>query len=664
MARAILSLEGDPAQLRSVLSGLRSDSRTTAEAVRGDFQKMGEAASQAYRRMAGAAARNRAKVVEEEQRITDAVTSGAQRRKTIAEAEGNYRTNAARQAETAAVRAEQMSTAVTVRESRRRTQTLRSEANERQRIAREWGRRGEAAAGRIMSAGGQIYGMVTGERPRAASIQRSVGNAVYQAGGNFADVQATTGAVQRFARERGLDATELASALQGAQTEFSVLGNSRTSAADRNRNLEQFLQSAALGQSTGNDVGEFTRLAGLFNDSGITGNQQRQMLMFAAGAAQRGAVEVGGVTREAMAAMRSRMGAAASRARRDGTDPVAAMQREFRQAFAEVEVARSSGETTRGGGNAMASLSRALTAPAVSDKLLNNIQQYRAISSEQRTQLMTSLFEDDPTRRGQRRLRTQMQNPLAMIEAFGAAGIDQSTFMNLTRGGGHGNPLSLLENQRRVVGSLLNTDAEGRSGLTRVREIMNTGALSEADVRRGEGIFTQDRQATLNKEQEARSMALTDNTSAVVRLTESLNRTAAESPMLAPFAELGAEFLGSRVGRAAGTLLGGVRRGGAALGGLVTGAATLLMPSNAGEAAVSEQQLIRAHEAAGGGRVGAEAARLAMGGGAADLTALRNAVRDGTREGLATTAVRIADNPHADAQGRARGASGSPPPAP
>ena len=664
MARAILSLEGDPAQLRSVLSGLRQDSRTTAEAVRGDFQKMGDAASQAYRRMAAAAARNRAKLVEEEQKITDAVSSGAARRRAVAEAEGNYRTNAMRQAETAAVRAEQQSTAVTVRESRRRMQALRSEASERQRIAREWGRRGEAAAGRIMGAGSQIYGMVTGERPRAASIQRSVGNAIYQAGGNFSDVQATTGAVQRFARQRGLDATELAAALQSAQTEFSVLGNARTSAADRNRNLEQFLGAAALGQSTGNDVGEFTRLAGLFNDSGITGNEQRQMLLFAAGAAQRGAVEVGGVTREAMAAMRSLMGQAASRARREGTDPVAAMQREFRQAFAEVEVARSSGETPRGGGNAMASLTRALGSNIVQDKLLNNIQQYRAISPEQRNQLMTRLFEADPGRRGHQRLRTTMQNPLAFIEAFGAAGLDQAAFMNLTRGGGQGNPLSLLENQRRVVGSLLNTDAEGRSGLTRVREIMNTGALSEADVQRGEGIFTQDRQAQLNKEQEARSMALTDNTSAIVRLTESLNRTAAENPMLAPFAELGAEVVGSRVGRAAGTLLGGVRRGGAAIGGLLAGAATLLTPSNAGEAAVSEQELIRRHEAAGGGRVGSEAARLAMGGGAADLVAIRNAVRDGAREGLSSATVRVTADPHADAQGRARGASGSPPPAP
>lgn len=659
MARAILSLEGDPAQLRSVLSGLRQDSRTTAEAVRGDFQKMGDAASQAYRRMASAAARNRAKLVEEEQRITDAVSSGAQRRRAVAEAEGNYRTNAMRQAETAAVRAEQQSTAVTVRESRRRTQALRSEANERQRIAREWGRQGERFANGAMGVGSQIYSAVTGERPRAASIQRSVGNAIYQAGGNFSDVQNTTGTVQRFARDRGLDATELAAALQSAQTEFSVLGNARTSAADRSRNLEQFLGAAALGQSTGNNVGEFTRLAGLFSDSGINGQQQRQMLLYAAGAAQQGAVEVGGVTREGMSAMRSRMGAAAARARRSGADPVAAMQQEFRQAFAEVEVARSSGETTRAGANAMASLTRALSAPVVGDKLRNNIQQYRGITAEQRTQLNAALFENDPQRRGQQRLRTAMQNPLAMISAFASAGIDQGTFMNLTRGGGHGNPLSLLENQRRVVGSLLNTDADGNSGISRVRRLMDTGALGEADVRRGEGIFTQDRQAQLNKEQESRSIALTDNTTAVVNLTESLNRASAENPFIAPVAAAAGGGIVSRLGGYAGRALGGIAAMPAAVatllsfGGGVSGTDFDENQRRANATRVWQQESSRlTTQAAAAGRPPPTAEEM----GRAFAAALQANPPRATID-PATAA-------HADAQGRARGASGSPPPAP
>ncbi len=659
MARAILSLEGDPAQLRSVLSGLRQDSRTTAEAVRGDFQKMGDAASQAYRRMASAAARNRAKLVEEEQKITDAVSSGAARRRAVAEAEGNYRTNAMRQAETAAVRAEQQSTAVTVRESRRRTQALRSEATERQRIAREWGRQGERFANGAMGVGSQIYGAVTGERPRAATIQRSVGNAIYQAGGNFSDVQNTTGVVQRFARDRGLDATELAAALQSAQTEFSVLGNARTSATDRNRNLEQFLGAAALGQSTGNNVGEFTRLAGLFSDSGINGQQQRQMLLYAAGAAQQGAVEVGGVTREGMSAMRSRMGAAAARARRNGADPVAAMQQEFRQAFAEVEVARSSGETTRAGANAMASLTRALSAPVVGDKLRNNIQQYRGITAEQRTQLNAALFENDPQRRGQQRLRTSMQNPLAMISAFASAGIDQGTFMNLTRGGGHGNPLSLLENQRRVVGSLLNTDADGNSGISRVRRLMDTGALSEADVRRGEGIFTQDRQAQLNKEQETRSLELTNNTSAVVNLTESLNRASAENPFIAPVAAAAGGGIVSRLGGYAGRALGGVAAMPAAvatlltLGGGMSGTDFDENQRRANATRLWEQESNRlTAQATAAGRPPPTADEM----GRAFAAALQANPPRATID-PATAA-------HSDAQGRARGASGSPPPAP
>lgn len=659
MARALLSLEGDPAQLRSVLSGLRQDSRTTAEAVSGDFRKMGSEASKAYRQMAQAAARNRAKIIEEEQKITAATSAGADRRKQIAEAEGNYRTSAKRAEEAAVARSEEKVTTVATRESRKRITQLRQEATDRQRLAREMGRRGEAFVGGAMGVGREIYGAVTGERGRAATIQRSVGNAVYQAGGNLSDVQATTGVVQRFARSRGLDATEVAAALSSAQTEFSVLGNARTSARDRNRNLEQFLGAAALGQSTGNNIGEFTRLAGLFSDSGINGQEQRQMLLYAAGAAQQGAVEVGGVTREGMSAMRSRMGAAAARARRSGADPVAAMQQEFRQAFAEVEVARSSGETTRAGANAMASLTRALSAPVVSDKLRNNIQQYRGINAEQRTQLNTALFENDPQRRGQMRLRTSMQNPLAMVSAFAAAGIDQGTFMNLTRGGGHGNPLSLLENQRRVVGSLLNTDAEGNSGISRVRRLMDTGALGEADVRRGEGIFTQDRQAQLNKEQESRSMALTDNTSAVVNLTESLNRTAAENPFVAPVVAAAGGGILSRLGGYAGRALGTVAAAPAAVatllsfGGGVSGTSQEDNARRMNAARVWEQESIRlTSQATAAGRPAPTAEEI---GRAFSVALQANPVR-------AVIDPQVA--PHADAQGRARNASGSPPPAP
>lgn len=659
MARALLSLEGDPAQLRSVLSGLRQDSRTTAEAVSGDFRKMGSEASKAYRQVASAAARNRAKIVEEEQRITAATAAGADRRKQIAEAEGNYRTSAKRAEEAAVARSEEKVTTVATRESRRRIAQLRQEATDRQRLAREMGRRGEAFVGGAMGVGREIYGAVTGERPRAATIQRSVGNAIYQAGGTFADVQATTGVVQRFARDRGLDATELAAALSAAQTEFSVLGNARTSAADRSRNLEHFLGAAALGQSTGNNVGEFTRLAGLFSDSGITGQQQRQMLLYAAGAAQQGAVEVGGVTREGMSAMRARMGAAAARARRVGADPVAAMQQEFRQAFAEVEVARSSGETTRAGANAMASLTRALGSSVVSDKLLNNIQQYRGINAEQRTQLTQALFENDPQRRGHQRLRTSMQNPLAMIAAFGAAGIDQSTFMNLTRGGGQGNPLSLLENQRRVVGALLNTDAEGNSGISRVRRLMDTGALGEADVRRGEGIFTQDRQAQLNKEQESRSMALTDNTNAVVNLTESLNRTAAENPLVAPIAAAAGGGILSRLGAYAGRAAGAVAAAPAAVatllsfGGGVSGTGYEENQRRMNAARVWEQESNRlASQASAGGRPPPTAEEMGR--------AFTAALQANPPRAIVDPQVAL----HADAQGRARNASGSPPPAP
>lgn len=486
-----------------------------------------------------------------------------------------------------AVRDEQRKTAVEEREGRRRTRLAENEAKARARgVARAerearadlrrgvgWGRRlAGATLGGARDYATSMSDQVQAARGRRAPAERAIGNAVYQAGGGRAAALEATGQITRFAAAQGMDSGELADALQAAQTEFSVLGNAQTSSADRGRRLQGFLANAQLARDTGNDVGEFARLSGLFQQTGFDPATQRRLMLYTAGATQRGAVETGSVTREAMPAITARMGSAMARARRAGGDVQGAAVQEYAQALAEIEVARGTqGATPRLAGNAMRDVSNALQGNVTQGKLLQNIRSSQGRDSA----IERTLYEADPTRRGQQRLRARYTNALDLVGAFGEAGLDSTQFQNITGGGGHGNPLSILANQRRLLGGLLNTDNEGKSGVSRVRELMNIPgvSLSEADVDRGRGIFSADTTAELNRNQESNTNALRDNNTRLVGVSDAITNWRMRNPWLAEGAAQGVGAAGKvgSTGLDIATQVGATAAGGGVLAGAKRG---------------------------------------------------------------------------------------------
>lgn len=648
--RATLEIDGDISGLRAAFSAAREDSRRTSQALIEDSRRAGEVARAMWRSVQKQAVEALKAVRDAEESATSKSEEFAQRRKKVFEEETNYRTSAARGNADEAASSEERVTRSHEQGVARRKRATDDEARHAARAARamqrEWTRRGERAGGAafqvLSQAGGQVLGDARSERERLAVTERLTGSAMFQAGARRVDVADATRTIQRFAADNGMDESEIAQALNAAQTEFSVLGDRTTSRGDRGRNLNRFLETARLARDTGNDVGEFARLQGLFSDTRIDNTTQRQLMLYAAGAAQRGAIEVGSITREAMPAMRAQLGAAIERARRSGGDPQAAARDAFVEMMSELEVARSAGENPRAAGNAIRDVSNALRSNTTQQNMLGNLRR----SLGQNSALERTLFEADPAHRGQMRLRDQYTNALNLTTAFGEAGLGMTEFVNLTRGGGHGNPMSLLSNQRRVLGELLNADATGRKGYMRVRDLMNVRetALSEDDVRRGAEVFGGDTAAELAGNRARRGLGLTEHQ--VSGTVSAIDRFAAEHPMLAPLASAATSLAGEKAFQAIGGKLGGLLGPGGARapGGLLGRVAgpvgaffsTLLTPSNAGEEPYSDRAMIRAHGEAGGGRSGTEAA----------LRAMQQAVSQGVREGMQQARVNATVTPH------------------
>lgn len=429
-----------------------------------------------------------------------------------------------------------------------------------------------------------INGEIQSERHRDASIERTLGLAAYQAGGGRTDVQSMRRQLGAFAASEGMDASELANALKSSQDTFSVLGDRNTNAADRQSNFQNFLNTARTARNVGVDVGEFSNLQGMLQSQHLDQATQQRMLMFAAGASQRGSVEVRALVSQAMPSLMRRMGAAAADLGPGATNAQRgeAAQNAFMEAYSELQVARGDqGVSPTMAGNALANMTTALHGNVVQQKMLTNIQSAHGLTSEQRSGLIAALYNTDS--HGARTLRsTNAVDVMSAIQGVHGLNADATLFGNIFAGGGHGNPQSLQANWRRIAGGFLNADAEGVTGLKRISDLRNFAdtALNQSDVTRGEGIFAHDAQSELNRNQEEHTNTLRDNTSAIVRLSDSFANYSARNPITGQIlgglsGATGGQLL-TRLGSiapGAATGLGGIAAGGGVGGAAVVGAA-------------------------------------------------------------------------------------------
>ena len=439
-------------------------------------------------------------------------------------------------------------------------QEVRDSRREEGRI---W-RYGWAAGHQAVSTTRSIMGDMTNERQRNAPAQRQLGQALYQAGAGSGDVSGSMRRMIAFAGEHGLDIDEMATAALASQTEFASFGTRRTGAADRNRAFDRFMQDFALGNSIGEDPTQVARLSAMLGTSGMDDRTRENMLLWAGGATQRGAVGVGQLTREGMEALRRRMASAVGNVAQTTNGyyamspdaqvaaTTAAAQQAFVQTYAEMQVEQSAGIGPRRAGRALAQLGELIQGPRRQGMILTNIRNASGVSREQRQAIEQALFEGPS---GHEHLRANAMKAPGFAALFAqAAGNNPALLMNILAGGGHGNAQGMQSNLRSVLGAMVARNVAGVAGYEEVNALMaqdtaltNNGPNS--DVARGRGIFEHDPLAEQRKTDAQRRQQLTDNTSALVRLTASVDAWSGRNPITSEVVK-GGLTLGTGIGGA------------------------------------------------------------------------------------------------------------------
>ena len=450
---------------------------------------------------------------------------------------------------------------------RRATQIAINGERERTRARTIAARHVLNAAGQVVSGGASLaqgaHGMIQGAREQRAALQESVIGAVSQVGvSDLAEVNRITDEVVNAGIRHGLSPQVIAQAVAAAQTQFSTLGAMESLGGANNAEARMGIYRGAIataveGRNLGVDPGEFSRLMGMLGSSGMTARDRSTLAAWTVGAQDRGAVETGSVTREALGPIMQRMSAAASALGPNATldQRSAAMRDAYRQAFAELQVFRGLGETVRRSGNAMVGFERSLSNTGVLTRMKGNIDAMQG-TREQRAAVRTALFD------AQGNLRSGLNNPLQFASALMGAGMtDPRAIANLFAGTGAGNPMSLQANWRNMLAGLAARDANGRSGADRVNALMAADvALSPEQQRARAALYEGSDAAKLASEEASRLKALTNNTSEINRLSNTIASWAARNPLLAsaaPTVAGGVAALLGAKGVALGSMAGG-----------------------------------------------------------------------------------------------------------
>lgn len=450
---------------------------------------------------------------------------------------------------------------------RRATQIAINGERERTRARTNAARQVLNAAGQVVSGGASLaqgaHGMIQGAREQRAALQESVIGAVSQVGvSDLAEVNRITDEVVNAGIRHGLSPQVIAQAVAAAQTQFSTLGAMENLGGANNAEARMGIYRGAIataveGRNLGVDPGEFSRLMGMLGSSGMTARDRSTLAAWTVGAQDRGAVETGSVTREALGPIMQRMSAAGSALGPNATaeQRSAAMRDAYRQAFAELQVFRGLGETVRRSGNAMVGFERSLSNTGVLTRMKGNIDAMQG-TREQRAAVRTALFD------AQGNLRSGLNNPLQFASALMGAGMtDPRAIANLFAGTGAGNPMSLQANWRNMLTGLAARDANGRSGADRVNALMAADvALSPEQQRARAALYEGSDAAKLASEEASRLKALTNNTSEINRLSNTISSWAARNPLLAsaaPTVAGGVAALLGAKGVALGSMAGG-----------------------------------------------------------------------------------------------------------
>jgi hypothetical protein len=476
----------------------------------------------------------------------------AQKRGLSAEQEARVKQNALEKYTRLYESEERKQTVAAEREAAKRRQAMQQTFNAWRNHRIQEGREGMQNVGRVASAAGgavsgaagiagTAIGMIRDARQSRAQGDRTLSQAVRNAGGSEADVTAARARVRQFSQQTGIEFGDVAGALEMGQERGSSLeaAPGETMAQSMERALELVREANAENASPG----QYLAARGRLQASGLRGDALKTAMRFSLAAAQSGQVEVDQLLDQGLPGATRLM---ESRVNALGPNATDAQKQEarinaYRESVSTQEVLAASGGRSRQTSNALASLQNFMNTPRRQEAALVNIQSAeRTVNTatpegrERAARLHAlysgdnAIFERDPTRTGNAmRLRAGVSPTELASRVAGASGGDAQAGANIFAGGGHGNPQAFLSNMRDLMAVL-----GGERG-QRIQTMMQSRGVTDEQVARHEAAVEGDDLSNFNRLEETRLNALTTNTAGLTRLTDSIDRFNAANPITA-----------------------------------------------------------------------------------------------------------------------------------
>ncbi len=586
MPRAILEIDANTAGIVAAFGQIRTQAQETERVVRASMGNLFSGIPRGSRQAQQSVARDSAQMGRDAERAAQASVRafirGEEQKRRAAQLTAEGRARAERQAsEHAAAEARkrnltaeqearvrqsvlERTTRAVEREERQQTATAEREARRRERAGRDiaFGLRRGLNVGRdaAMPVAREAHSQIQDARRQRAEADRGLYFAVTGAdrGATSADVASARNQVRAFAQSAGMEYQDVVAALRQGQEAGSVL--ERQDGETSAQAITRALQMVEEGRALGTDPGGYLTAQGRLRQAGLRGENLTQAMRFAAVAANAGAVEIGQLMQQglpgAQRLMSQRVSALGPGASAEAQQ--AAMLGAFRESVATQEVTAAAGSRSRQVSNALASLQTFMATPRRQQQALTNIQREfeataRTPEGERRRAGLRALyegesaiFERDPTRRDPHamRLRTGISPIELASRVTSAMGGDAQAAANIFAGGGVRNPQAFLSNQRELMAFLGGPQGES------IRRMMGQPAYAQEDINRRKQEVRGDDLSAMTKAQEEGRNALTDNTSKLKELSDTLANFAAANPILSTALQTGGGLVSGVLGGA------------------------------------------------------------------------------------------------------------------
>ena len=592
MPTAILKIDGDTSGLARAFGDMRAEAKATEAAIKSSMA--GAAAA-----VVGAAQRGGRAQRSESRAVAAQSERDAARSLALFLRSEDQKRRAARLTATSRARAEQEATKYAQEESRKRGLTGEQEARLRQTALERFttayeanekrqtaiARREQAARSRegsqigtglrrglnvgrdaALNVAREAHSQIQDARQRRAASEHTLNATFFQAGVSGGEATAMRARLEREIATgglRGLSMEDVSGAIMGAQTQFSVL--SGVNPAERQQRLNEQIARMRFARDTFQDPAEVLRVSGMLSQQGIRGGDQMSVLQSLTGMAQAGSIELSTLTGQALGPLMQNL-ARVTNQNQTAEQRAAAVRRATAETMAVGEIGAAAGLTPRDSLNALAKLRTSVENPMMAERLNTRLR------NAGRGDLAEQLVQGD----AQQGYTLRNRDPIALMSSLVTGmGGDTNAVTNLLAAGGSRGAMVLDSQQRRLISAMASQTSGGQTIAQRVAAMTATGSsFGMGDIGRGAAMIEGEQQTALRSAEATRDNALTDNTSAIVNLSNQFATWSTANPVQSAAIQSGGGLLGGMLGGGLFSRIG-TALAGTTVGGWITGAGSV-----------------------------------------------------------------------------------------